>query len=231
MKCTCGGRMFDTNYHTRVCFDCGVETFAGYAPANQVYTPHGNRALPPTYSRLGRFRELIRRVFAIDNGPKATDPVWEYLKERSPFPNVAAIFHTLKASRLENKHYSNVHLFSKVFTTYEPHRFTSQELRCLVEYLCQLFENTLHKWNLNSMKTFFSYSWLIEQYLTHCKLHFFLQYVKQLQCPHRRKKYELKMSQLNDTLPENLDIVSHVRQNVPGDRFLSEIPVGGSHHN
>ena len=173
MKCTCGGGTFDTNYHTRVCFDCGVETFAGYVPANQVYTPHGNRALPPTYSRLGRFRELIRRVFAIDNGPKVTDPVWEYLKERSPFPNVTAIFQSLKGSRLENKHYSNVHLFSKVFTTYEPHRFTSQELRYFVEHLCQLFENTLQKWNLNSMKTFFSYSWLIEQYLVHCRLDFF----------------------------------------------------------
>ena len=226
--CTCGGRPLETNYHTSICRECGVETFIGYTTSNQVYSTQCFKALPQTYSRLARFRDLIRRVFALENGPRSDAPVWEYLKELAPFQSSADILTALKQSSLEHKHYSSVHLFSKVFTNYKEHSFSSTELRTLVEILCHKFETTLQRWNLLNQTSFFSYTWLIEKYLRDFNLTIFLQYVKHLQCPHRREKYEQKMISICGE-HNNVSVQLPFRQNVPGGRFLSVSPVVETH--
>lgn len=224
--CKCGGSPLETNYHTRVCQDCGVETFIGYTTSNQVYSAQCFKALPQTYSRLARFRDLIRCVFALENGPKSDAPVWEYLKALAPFQTASDILNALKRSSLEHKHYSSVHLFSKVFTNYGGHPFSSTDLRTLVDIMCHKFETTLQRWNLLNQTSFFSYTWLIEKYLRDFKLDFFLQYVKHLQCPHRRAKYEIKMKLICGE-HGNVKRQLPAHRSVPGVHFPSGSPGGG----
>ena len=189
----------DTNYHTRVCTSCGVESFYGFAPENVAFGEHYLRPITPTYSRLNRFKDLIRRILAVESGPKACDPVWEYLRRFAPYKNTKTIFEALKTSGLECKHYGNCHLFTQVFAqNYIPHTFSAQEVRHIEQLLCHRFEATLVRWNSFNDGKFFSYNYLIEKYLKEHQLIYFLQFVKQLQCPKRRHKYDLKLKQIND---------------------------------
>lgn len=231
IQCPCGGGVVETSYHTKVCMECGLETFNGYSTANQVYNSHSSRPLPATYSRLSRFRDLIRRVFGLDNGPKVDDPVWNYLGKRSPFEDVAHIFVTLKQSPLQNKHYGSCHLFAICFSNYKGHPYSSQDLQFFVSILCNKFEQTLQRWNQCNQDSFFSYSWLIELYLRELKLYFFLQYVKHLQCPHRRKKYEIKLQALIDNAPQSSCARFVGRQNGQASHFPNVKFEEGNPHN
>jgi len=200
--CSCGGRFLETDYHTSVCQCCGIERFRGYSPNNMVYSKNRLKSLPTTYSRLARFRDLLRRVFALDSGPKVEDPIWSFLQKHAPFKDCNDIFSGLKQSGLCVKHYGSVHLFTKLFAThYTPHTFTHQHLLHIETVLCRKFENILLKWKLAAVSpAFFSYNWMIEKYLREDGLLYFLKYVKRLQCPHRRLKYSKKLKNLNAVL-------------------------------
>ena len=202
--CNCGGILVETSYHTNVCVWCGIERFIGYSPTCRVFSGHFARPLPPSYSRRTRFRELLRRVFALESGPKNDDPVWDYLTRHRPFKDSKDIMGCLKQSGLDNKHYSSIHLFTKLFSPYTPHTYSPDQLNQFVETLSKSFEHTLLRWRQRDSCAFFSYNWLIEKFLVEHKLTFFLPFVKRLQCPHRRNKYTLKMQKINAGIHECL---------------------------
>ena len=140
--CNCGGILVETSYHTNVCVWCGIERFIGYSPTCRVFSGHFARPLPPSYSRRARFRELLRRVFGLESGPKNEDPVWDYLTRHRPFKDSKDIMGCLKQSGLDNKHYSSIHLFTKLFSPYTPHTYSADQLNQFVETLSKSFEHT-----------------------------------------------------------------------------------------
>ena len=227
--CKCGVRFCETNYHTLLCYGCGSEKFHGYTNTaeNQLYNSHFSPSCYPTYSRAARFRVLVRRLFALDVGPKITDPVWHYLEKTVPFKTTNDIYMALKASSLVNKHYGQLHLFSKVFLDYQHHTINVQYF---LEKFCVKFNGLLHKWTKLGGTSFFSYNWLIEQYLREHKLFCFLKYIKHLQCPRRRQKYDSKMN-LIDSAHENVKCLYVPRQMLPTCHFLNEISDVKTPHN
>ena len=114
------------------------------------------------------------------------------------------IMRCLKQSGLGNKHYSSIHLFTKLFSPYTPHTYSATQLTQFVDTLSKSFEHTLLRWCQMETCAFFSYNWLIERFLVEHELLFFLPFVKRLQCPHRRNKYALKMQKINAGIHECL---------------------------
>jgi len=191
--CSCGIRLCETTYHTLLCYSCGKEKFHGYTnhQHNQLYNSHCSPSCYPTYSRPARFRILLRRVFALDAGPKLADPVWHYLEDNCPYVSTNEIYRALKTSALVTKHYGQLHLFSKIFAPYAEHDI---DVHYYLDLFCTKFSKLLHEWVKLQENSFFSYNWIIERYLREHKLDMFLPYIKHLQCPHRREKYEHKMN-------------------------------------
>ena len=149
----CKLRLFESNYHTLICLGCGRETHAGLNPALTSYTPHPPRALPPTYNRSVRFKELLNKLLGQENGPKDTDPVWVFLKKHAPYSSPEAIFNSLKQSGLINKHYGSCHLFTKIFCP----QYTPIELQDnqTIRAICTRFDDILHMWRVSAYTTIF----------------------------------------------------------------------------
>ena len=199
-KCACKSVFFQTNYYTQICSNCGVETYCGLQPEYD-YT---FRSLPIPYSRTSRFKELVRKLFGQEVGPKTTDPVWHVLEQNAPYDSTLDIIKVLKKSKLTNKFYCSLHVFSKLFLkSYQPPEYSPQDLQQLQRVLLDWFEETLLLWNKNAGDTgFFSYAWLIEKFLECLKVSAYSSYLKKLMCPVRRDKYVQKWKHITRTFDE-----------------------------
>jgi len=203
---------FTTNYYTRVCSGCGVEIWGGLQPEYD-YT---FRSLPIPYSRTCRFKDLVRKLLGLEVGPKTTDPVWGILEEHSPYNNTDDILRVLKRSKLTNKFYCSLHVFSKLFLKeYAAPPFSPCELAQLQTVLLKWFEETLLLWNQCGMTGFFSYSWLIEKFLECLAVTAFSPYLKRLMCPNRRDKYVSKWKKITRTSDEASADLPHARHGTP----------------
>ena len=103
-----------TSDDTLVCTECGSEkrilmNFPSYS--THMRTGPLNRQ----YSRPDRWTTLLRKILGMHSGPGTDDPIWNHLREHSPFKDVAALRKCIRTSGLPNKHYPNVHCFAKVF--------------------------------------------------------------------------------------------------------------------
>ena len=183
-------------YYTRLCTQCGVETYIGFSP-QPIYNV---APLPKGYSRTDRFRVLVKKILGTHQGPPASDDVWVFLTDNKPYGSLQHIVASLKKSKLRIKHYQCAHIFYNIFVPIPEHRpFSSKQLSSYENTLCKLFDNALYKWNscFISGTRFFSYTWLLEKFLLAIDLTFYLKYLKRLQCPLRRKKYTDMWSAIN----------------------------------
>ena len=183
--CACDTFLY-TNYNTRICNKCGRETQHGPTPEHD-YT---FKSLPIPYSRVCRFVELVTKLLGVGHSPKDTDPVWKVLEQRAPYSTPHEILLQLKRSKIVNKHYNSLHLFSKVFQKrYTAPKISTHNMNVLRLTMKAWFEQVLYLWNKSAIEGFFSYNWLIEQFLNCLKIHCLFPYLKKLQCPVRRQKY------------------------------------------
>ena len=212
----CGGNLILTTYSSTVCTQCGSEkqTSLTQEPIYQHSAP-----LDRSYSRPDRWKGLIRKLTGQHNGPNTRDPVWKYLKTNAPFKGPQEIIQRLRKSKLLNKHYQSTFIFSKIFSTHELPM--NNEIVC--KQLLSYFDFIYRLWNRYNMgKPFFSYNWLIEQYLREHKLFCFLKYIKHLQCPRRRQKYDNKMKLIYNE-PETVKCQYAPRQMLQVSHFQNEI--------
>ena len=189
--CSCNSVKVITEYYTEICVTCGVETQAGLCQ-EFVYMPGAN--LLRSYSRNERWRNLIRKITGYHSGPPIRDPVWKYLEKHKPFELPLEIITCLRQSKLVNKHYQNIYIFTKIFAPdfilpkYNPK--VSKRMESYFDFVYKL-------WNRHfGQRPFFSYNWLIEQSFELFNYTEFLPFVKLLVCPKRRRKYEALMFKL-----------------------------------
>ena len=139
------------------------------------------------YSRPDRWTTLLRKILGMHSGPGTDDPIWNHLREHSPFEDVTALRQCIRTSGLSNKHYPNVHCFAKVFcrdyvAPNPPPATVLQKLTMYFDWVLQLHHRTINK-------SFFSYNFLVEQGLHLFNFLEYLPYVKCLKCQHRRAGY------------------------------------------
>ena len=189
--CSCLSTKISTAYNTEVCMLCGLERSIGVTQ-EFIYMPGAN--LNRSYSRNERWRNLIRKITGYHSGPPVRDPVWKYLANHKPFKTPHEIISCLRKSRLVNKHYQNIYIFTKIFAPkFELPKYRPEVCKTLISYF-----NVIYRlWNRHfGQRPFFSYNWLIEQSLNLFNYTEFLPFVKVLVCPKRRRKYESLITRL-----------------------------------
>ena len=197
--CDCNCSKVLTDYYTQICLACGVETSAGLSQ-EFIYMP--GASLSRSYSRNERWRNLIRKITGYHCGPPVRDPVWKHLAANKPFETPRDIILCLRNSKLINKHYQNIYVFTKIFSSYEVPKFDKRVTADLLVH----FDFVYRLWNRHfGKRPFFSYNWLIEQTLELFNYTEFIPFVKLLVCPKRRRKYESLMFKLYGIHLELLD--------------------------
>ena len=198
--CSCDSLKVTTDYNTEICVSCGIEQPVGITQ-EFVYMPGAN--LLRSYSRNERWRNLIRKITGYHCGPPPRDPVWKYLESHKPFETPKNIITCLRKSKLVNKHYQNIFIFTKIFSpTYVMPKYNPEVSKRLESY----FDFVYTLWNRHfGKRPFFSYNWLIEQSLELFNYTEYKPYVKLLVCSKRRRKYEALMFKLYGIHLELLD--------------------------
>ena len=189
--CSCDSLKVTTDYNTEICVSCGIEQPVGITQ-EFVYMPGAN--LLRSYSRNERWRNLIRKITGYHSGPPPRDPVWKYLESHKPFETPKNIITCLRKSKLVNKHYQNIFIFTKIFSpTYVMPKYNPEVSKRLESY----FDFVYTLWNRHfGKRSFFSYNWLIEQSLELFNYTEYKPFVKLLVCSKRRRKYESLMFKL-----------------------------------
>ena len=183
--CSCNSKFVFTTYYTKICTSCGVEQ-SGELTQEIIYMPGAN--LNRSYSRNERWRNLTRKITGYHCGPPTRDPVWNYLHSQKPFNSPADILASLRVSKLLNKHYQNLYIFTKIFAPkHDLPEFDPDVCSKMITY----FDFVYQIWNRHfGQRPFFSYNWLLEQALELFNYTQFIPFVKRLVCPKRRRKYE-----------------------------------------
>ena len=188
--CSCDSLKVTTDYNTEICISCGIEQPVGITQ-EFVYMPGAN--LLRSYSRNERWRNLIRKITGYHCGPPPRDPVWKHLESHKPFKIPRDIITCLRKSKLVNKHYQNIFIFTKIFSPYIIPEYNPEVSTRLESY----FEFVYLLWNRHfGKRPFFSYNWLIEQSLELFNFTEYKPFVKLLVCSKRRRKYESLMFKL-----------------------------------
>ena len=183
--CSCDSTRVTSDYYTLICTECGSETNT-HLTQEPIYMPCAT--IDRSYSRNDRWKGLVRKITGYHNGPLVSDPIWKYLEKSGPFKHPQDILERLRVSKLVNKHYQSLYIFTKAFApTYKVPLTGEQVSIKLVSY----FNFVYGMWNkFFGDKPFFSYNWLIEQALYFFNYEEYLPFIKHLVCPKRRRKYE-----------------------------------------
>jgi hypothetical protein len=183
---------------TFVCIKCGLEkAYLSPSCVSFNHPPHSQLVVSP-YSRKTRFTGLLRKILGVDNGPLASDLVWNYLAGSAPFQTTEDIIMCLKNSPLKTKYYNSIHVFAKAFLRkYETPNCIYTPLQ-IENSLGQLFEEVVFQWcRFSTNPSFFSYSWLLEKLFKQLQIfENYQDFMKVLICPTRRLKYETRWKTL-----------------------------------
>ena len=166
--------------YVNVCKKCGI--------TNRVYKVDSyNKYSAPLcrgYNRIQRFRLKLDKLFGIHNGPRIEDPIWKVLENcKKTLHCPRGIRAALRKSKLKNKHYDSVRIFTDIFTDFNigftPH---SVKKRILNDFI------VIHDmWkNVSPDTSFFSYDFLLKYLLKDSKL---IVYCKPCACQKRYDKY------------------------------------------
>ena len=203
--CKCDPAMFLHTSYTVICATCGAET-PFVTPKIQTYNDNSSSSIVVSpYCRKQRFVNMLRKLLGVDSGPPRNDKVWRVLAVSAPFKKPQEIISCLKNSTLIAKHYTCLHVFSKVFlTNYEYPKCSVHPLQ-IEDRMTQLFDEVLFRWcRYQNTLSFFSYAWLLEKLLKCIGIfECYATYLKILVCPNRRQKYEERWNEITTSPPKD----------------------------
>ena len=190
--CSCNTIKVVTDYYTEICTGCGLESNI-HLIQEPIYMPCAT--IDRSYSRIDRWKGLVRKITGYNNGPSVTDPIWSFLKKSAPYKDPQHILRALRKSSLTNKHYQSLYMFTKVFAP--EYELPEQQLE-VAQKLGSYFNFIYRLWNkfVGDNKPFFSYNWLVEQSLHFYNFEMYLPFIKRLVCTKRRRKYEVLLFKL-----------------------------------
>ena len=217
---SCGSQNFvETPCMTKVCTECGKETrqikfVVSYSRAYRY------EILAPYYHRRTRFKNLLDAVLF----PRGVNSIYfisicSFLRKEAPFKNTVALMKRIKASKLRNKYYSDLHFFHKFFVQgyMQPNPKCANKLLGIREKMLAFFKKI--EWGYTrffSDTNFFSYGFLLNFFLEMFNLNEFLQFLKPIRCKVRREKHELMLQKILNHFNAarfNVFSVKHALQN------------------
>ena len=175
-----------SDYNTVICKVCGIEQRTPMV-SSQGYTE--NMPLDLGYSRYNRMDNLLKQLFqpTIHGSPNSR-VVFEVMKQ--DFNSGKELLIWLSKLAVKNKRYQNAHYYFTVHDKFykvpeSPCKQTIRDIMAQFSKLEQRFD-----WWSHPYKSFFSYNWLLRQFLDVFKLGGYLQFVKRIKCPKRVALYQ-----------------------------------------
>lgn len=193
MDCGCVGQRFESPLSTVICRTCGKEQYI-LATCNYRNCGFQMKHSPflQGYSRSKRFRQMSEMLlFPSPNNPDT--PALEYLSaHKQEIQCIQDIMKLLSVSKLSDKRFCSVHLFSRVFNPgyVKPPKYG--DLFAMLDKMVYIFQTIeLRYKQYASDKPFINYTYIIRHILRKLKYLYYLQFVKILKCDKRKERYRL----------------------------------------
>ena len=173
---------------SKTCTLCGLETYFLSLDKYNVFSAPLERG----YNRTQRFRIKLDKLLALHSGPNCLDPIWSYLDKHKLFMNTPFdVRQTIRRSKLKQKHYDAVRIFTDSFTNFRVSINTTPII--LKKRLLHKFDDLYIKWVQMNDSSFFSYDWILRFFLEaeHSPL---VAYLKPKTCRKRDSKYRDKLN-------------------------------------
>ena len=177
-----------TNYSTKLCTRCGIETRVGLE-SNYFDVENKAPLYISVYSRGKRFSNFLMSVCDPIHATQPPSKTIALLGKHAPFLNIEHLLKTLKKLNTPLKSYQHLHFYCVRFMpTYQPCR----ALNKVQVYDMMGFFSKVESTFLNRRMdcSFFSYPWLCRKLLIIFGHPRFLPYVKSIICTKRISKYE-----------------------------------------
>ena len=181
----CDHLFLNSDYNTLICTLCGLERECAIMSI-QGYTE--NMPLELGYSRYNRMANLLKQLFQPTlYGTPNSRVVYEVMKQT--FATGEELLVWLSKLQVKNKRYQNAHYY---FTVHKPYQVPTPPCQRKMRAMMSLFTKLEHRFDgwSHPYKSFFSYNWLLRQFLEEFQLGVYLQFVKQIKCPKRVALYE-----------------------------------------
>ena len=195
MECDCLGQSFESHESTTICKNCGKEeyilTTCNY---NNCGFQMKHSPFLQGYSRTKRFRQMTEML--LFPTPKNPDgPALEFLtSHKEQIKCMADIMRLLSKSKLPDKRFCSMHMFSRIFNpAYEkPPKYG--DLFVMLNQMVFIFQTIeLRYKQLASDKPFINYTFIIRHILQKLKFLYYLQFVKILKCEKRKERYRMML--------------------------------------
>ena len=181
-----------TECHTMLCTDCGSERSCGFdiTPLHVSYNGCHHQPFGEGYSRRKRFGTMLKNVIK-GSCNLADEPMLIYLTRfKSEYTNMASLLSKIKKSKIRDKRYTSLHLFSRVFLPAYVKPRHPINWPAVEKSILNMFSEVEIVHRRLFSKPFFSYVWLLQKILVAHHLNGFCTFIKQLKCPKRIKQYE-----------------------------------------
>ena len=178
-------RVFNTDYNTQVCLDCGLEKNTAFSILQNT-SPRDMSPFPTGYSKRKRFAKILDGLLYPTPSP-ADAKMIEFLTSRV-FDTLPEMLTAMKSGTFRDKRYISIHLFAKLFLRgYKPPKLQGQAVRkrILMEFEHIQFGHMRY----TAEAQFFNYSWLLAVLLSEFGLGDYVQFIKNLRCNHRKTFY------------------------------------------
>jgi len=176
-----------TDYNTNICIKCGLEEKTPIETSVKMYTL--NQPLWIGYSRVNRFRKILKTLFFPRECGKISGDVFLKMKAHGKFENVENMRNYLKTLTAKSKNYNAMHLYAiyfvKNYVNLEPPLLNMRDN--LIADFSLLETGMTHMFPL---KRFFSYRWVLIKLLKKYELWMYVPFVKPLVNKNSSKKYE-----------------------------------------
>ena len=186
---TAYGMFVDTGFGKVICMNCGTLQSHELACFANVL-PRGYGAVIPakqTYTRFKRFRRYLQRACVNQCNSSVPDETWEYLHAHRPFRGPRDILYCLKKSKLKQKCYDSLPLFTNVLSDVQVPAMDSGDYNNAVS----LFHIIDGAWE--AAEPFVSYLFLLEWILVSIGRRDVLPFINKIQCTRRRREYGDKL--------------------------------------
>lgn len=186
-----------SNYHTRICICCGLET---QIPLVAEINYGNSTTLCVGYSRCIRFRIILDQLFKPLLFGSPNQKVLFALRDTKPtINNGSEMLEWLTHLPIPDKRYQSAHYyFSWLNPEYTvPESPSIMDIRLLEQQFMRLEQN-YYSSGLSKTHSFFSYNWLLQKLLHNTTMSSYGQFIKKIKCPKRHIRYENMYSTLTN---------------------------------
>ena len=221
-----------TEYSTQICGDCGLEKNIPIETRNTHFTL--NQPLWVGYSRVNRFRKILKLLFFPGAHGSVPGKVFLIMKQKGPFDSVSEMCDFLKSLKSRTKNYNAIHLYAKYFV--KNYVAPKPPLLNIRQHMLADFSLLERGMSLHFPdRRFFSYRWLLIKLLQKYELFCYVPFVKPLVNKISSKKYD-QMFQKIMSANKHVVVLDIPRDSEPqlalplGDDLLSQALLYASKH-